>query len=113
MDVAHTTNNLGELYRAKRQFKKAEEVIQRSITLAEKEPGSPNAELAAMFSNLGRLYTDMKLYDEAEYQYQRSLSILDKAQFVLPSQVVHTLHGLSKTYLRKGEPALAEQSLAR
>lgn len=64
--LANAVNNLAELYRAKANYKLAESMYLRLLTLAEKSTLNRNLAVALSLNNLAALYKDEGKYAEAE-----------------------------------------------
>jgi len=75
--------------------------------------GLSHPDLTIILENLGDFYTEMRRYAAAESLFRRSLAILESIPAPPDVHVLHTLHGLSKTYLATGEKTQAERVLAR
>jgi tetratricopeptide (TPR) repeat protein len=110
---ADLLNNLGAVYHAKREFKKAEDYITRALNMAESQVGPRHPDLTFQLASLGILYTNTGQYAKAEEQFQRALAILEPAASAYETRIARLLHGLSRTYAAAGRKADSEATLAR
>ena len=65
--VVHATllNNLGEVYRQKRDYSRAQGLFRRSLVLGERVPGPDSYSVATALQNLGIIARERKDYDTA------------------------------------------------
>jgi len=94
---ASTFNNLGEAYRATRQFKEAEACFRQSIA---HEPAGAGAH-----SNLGIVLQELRGFDEAEVELREALR--------LQPDFVEAMNNLGNLFIARGNFDEAEKTLRR
>jgi CHAT domain-containing protein/Tfp pilus assembly protein PilF len=107
-DVAAALNGLGRLYRARREYAKAESLFQRALTIQENAFGPEHPALADSLNNLGHLYRNQADYARGEALFQRALVILKKSLGTEHPNYAFALHNLGLLYWSKGNYAKAE-----
>lgn len=107
-EVATIYNNLGVLFSHLRQFEKAENHLNKSLSLREElldiERTETVYELSCSYNNFGMLYSEMQQLETAEAFYKKSLpldTILEKrGNSAQRSHLGTTLNNLATTYHR-------------
>jgi tetratricopeptide (TPR) repeat protein len=113
-DLGEVLNNLGYVYQAKRQTRKAEAAYEQSLQVSELRFGSSHLRLAAPLQNLATLYTETGDYKRAEENFQRSLAILEEEEAPFnEASIMHALYGLAKLYIRQNDEKRSDAPLAR
>lgn len=104
-DAAGIYNNLGAVYVAQHNYRQAEEILKRTLSMKEAKLGPSHPNLIPTLNLIGLVYTETRRFDEAEEQYHRSLKILEPQSSSFALRIAETLHGLSDTYLKANRPA--------
>jgi tetratricopeptide (TPR) repeat protein len=113
-DLGEVLNNLGYVYQAKRQTRKAEAAYEQSLQVSELRFGSSHLRLAAPLQNLATLYTETGDYKRAEENFQRCLAILEQEEPPFnEASIMHALYGLGKLYIRQNDEKRSDAPLAR
>jgi tetratricopeptide (TPR) repeat protein len=92
-DVAHSLNNLAELYRMLGDYGQAVPLYQHSLAIREKALGPEHPDVATALNNLALLYKDQGDYLLAPPLFQRSLAIGEKAA---PTIVANPLFNMTR-----------------
>lgn len=93
--------NLGRLYQTMGQYKKAESMHQRAISIKEELLGVEDYEVALSIGHLASLYNyDMNEYTKAESLYLRSIAIGEKLFGPSYSGLEYDYKGLIRIYLQ-------------
>src|SRR5712691_2805967 len=103
--LATSLNNLGELYRAKGQYAKAEPLLRRALAIREKALGPEHPDVATSLNNLALLYGVQGKYAEAEPLFKRALAIMEKALGPEHSDVATSLSNLAELHRIQGKYA--------
>ncbi|MCB9855039.1 MAG: tetratricopeptide repeat protein [Phycisphaerales bacterium] len=106
-DVGQTLNNLGALYRARREFQKADEHYRAAIRIRTEALDAVHPDLAKMANNYGKLLYDLGRFDEAEAQFDRAVRILRKGLKAEHPLTARALHSLAWTEFRLGKIGVA------
>jgi predicted ATPase/class 3 adenylate cyclase len=106
--VAATLSNLGVLAASAGQWAKARSFFERSLELRE-ELGDVEG-VVICHNNLGTLCRDHGDLEGAEFHFKRSIALA--TPFRIGFQVGNSTLGLARVLLLKGEPLLAQQTLA-
>lgn len=106
-DVGQTLNNLGALYRARREFQQADEHYKAAIRIRTEALDAVHPDLAKMANNYGKLLYDLGRFDEAEAQFDRAVSILRKGLKAEHPLTARALHSLAWTEFRLRKIGLA------
>jgi CHAT domain-containing protein len=103
--VASSLNDLGVLYRTKGDFVRAEQLLQRAMTMQEKALGEEHNSFAGTLNSLAGLYREKGDYAGAEPLYQRAVAIREKTNH--PYLAV-SLNNLANLYRDMGDYEKAE-----
>jgi tetratricopeptide (TPR) repeat protein len=111
-DTGPTLNNLGAVYHAKRDFRKAEHFLKQALEIKEKQLGPAHYDLTIPLATLGIVYTDAGRYREAEDQFLRQLAILHRGGADFETRIARTFYALSGVYYKSGRKAEGNAALA-
>src|SRR5262249_12479077 len=105
----HVHQSLGELYRALGQYRKADVILGRALTLARESYGRDGVETWPLLNARGVLYKYQGRFSEAARLYRRALKLLTAAHgrdHPDLATIYHNLGGLEHARGRhaKGEP---------
>ncbi len=110
--TANSIGTLGDIYKGKNQYAKAEEQYKRALAILEKAEASQRARfLPAQLYNLGKVYVETNRYAEALPLLQRAVAINEKAED--SSQLGIYLDELAKIHFHLSEYAKAETEFLR
>ncbi len=93
-NVGQTLNNLGALYRSRREFAKAEEHYKSAIRIRTDALDAIHPDIAKMANNYGKLLCDLRRFEDAEPQFERAVDILGeglKEEHPLTARALHSL----------------------
>jgi CHAT domain-containing protein/Tfp pilus assembly protein PilF len=108
LGTARSLDLLAELYRAMRDYAKAEPLFQRALKIRETALGPEDLVTAMSLNSLALLYLDMGDYAKAEPLFQRSLKICEKARGPEHPDTASSLNNLAVVYENMGDYAKAE-----
>src|SRR5262249_51873978 len=74
-NFAHALNGLGTLFAIQKRYSKAEEVLQRSLKIAEAELPAYHPDLAAVLENLGVVENKLYHFEASERYFRRTIAI--------------------------------------
>ena len=104
-DIAGIFNNLGAVYIAQHNYRQAEEILKRTLSMKEAKFGLLHPNLTPTLNLLALAYTETRRLSEAEDLYHRSLKILEPQGSSFALRIAETLHGLSEVYLKANRTA--------
>jgi tetratricopeptide (TPR) repeat protein len=107
-DVAHSLNNLADLYRKQGKYAEAEPLYNRALAIREKTLGLDHPDVASSLNKLAIVYWYQGKYAEAEPLYKRSLAIREKTLSPEHPRVAASLGNLALLYHLQGKYAEAE-----
>lgn len=92
---------LAYMYIRQGKYIKAEELLNRCVTLYEKEHGENCYKIATIFDNLAQVYEAQGRYVKAEDYYKKSLEINIKAYGENYPDVARSYHNLAGLYRKQ------------
>ena len=101
--LAFCLEELGDIYRIKGDFEKAEPLLLRAQTIFEKTLGPDHEETATCLTFLALLYDSKDDFVKAEPLLVRVLAIYEKALGPDHSYVATSLNNLAKFYMNRGD----------
>ncbi len=104
-------NDLGLLYKSKRDFTAAEPLYQKALAIYQRIMGADHVNVAITLDNMGRLASAKKEYTRAETLYSRALSIYKKSLGENHLTVASTLTSLGVLYGNQEQYAKSEALL--
>ncbi len=107
-NVARSLAVLGRFYVARGKYAIAEPLLQRSVSITEKELGPDDSRIEPFLSILGSLYHIQGRNAEAEALYVRALTISEKAFGHDDKNLAPALNNLATVYADEGKFAPAE-----
>ncbi|HEU5375832.1 MAG TPA: tetratricopeptide repeat protein [Ktedonobacteraceae bacterium] len=107
-EISSPLFSLGNLYRAQRQFEKAESLLLRALALRQQELGPEHFHTAGSLRGLALLYMECERYDEAEALYQRAFTIYEQTLGPEHPQVALALMQLGQLYVMQQRYSEAE-----
>ncbi|HAA53697.1 MAG TPA: hypothetical protein DCE42_03020 [Myxococcales bacterium] len=97
-------HNLGHFYTTQKRYDEALELLQRVVSLSERQCSSDEAFVAVAMHSLADLYTEKAEYEEAELLYLRAFELRERAMMHPDHHLrVSTLYALAKMYIRGGQ----------
>jgi tetratricopeptide (TPR) repeat protein len=108
--VAQSLNDLGVLFRERRQHARAQPLLEESLAMRRRLFGNEHKDVAVTLVELGRLYSDRGMSDRAEPLFEEALAVRRK---VLGDEHRETAVSISQLGLlswRRGELDAAERS---
>ncbi len=111
-DVAHSLNNLAEVYR-QGKYAQAEPLYQRALAIWEQTLGPVHPYVAIGLNNLALLYFTQGKYVQAEPLFQRAISIWEKIPGAEDPHIANSLNSLAELYRVQGKYAQAEPLFQR
>jgi CHAT domain-containing protein len=111
--VADSLNYLGNWYRIRGDYERAEKFLQRGLEIREKLLGPNHVEVATALNNLAVIYRIRGDYRRAETLYQRSLQIRETVLGADHSDVGVSLNNLALLYRATGDYDRAEPLFQR
>jgi tetratricopeptide (TPR) repeat protein len=112
-DAVRLLNQMGYYLTERARYKEAEPVLQRALTIAERELGSEHLDTATSLHNLASLFERQGKYAEAERLYQRALDIRQQKLGETHLDTATSLNDLALLYARQGKYVEAEPLLQR
>jgi len=115
VNVAVTLNNLGIVFKAKRQYLQAELLFKRALEINEKNYGSDSILITADLTNLAFLYKEQGQYEIAEPYFKRPLEIYERTFPHGHPQTLQYMENLASFYraaLRTQEAEEIEKHIA-
>jgi len=107
-EVAQTVFNLAEIYRIKRDYRKAEPLYQQAIRIREKSSGKDNSELIRVLESYVVLLFAENKTDEGSQAQKRIVELLGE-KGIVPGGV---LNGKAVTLVQPPYPAMARRDHA-
>lgn len=106
--VASSCNNLGELYRMKREYAKAEPLFLESVQRLEQALGPLHESVGFALHNLAGTYLQQHKYEEARVCYERSLQLKERKLGPSHPEYANTMFHLAEVLRLQGKSADAE-----
>ncbi|XP_024538338.1 nephrocystin-3 [Selaginella moellendorffii] len=106
--VATSFNNLAELYRLKKEYKKAEPLYLDAISLLEQSMGPEHPSVGFALHNLGGFYLLQDNFPKAIEYYERALKIKGRGLGLNHPEYANTMFHLGKAMQLTGKPTEAE-----
>jgi serine/threonine protein kinase/tetratricopeptide (TPR) repeat protein len=106
--VAHSLNNLAELYAIQGQYAQAEPLFTRALTIREETLGPDHLDVANSLNNLATLYQLKARYPQAQHHYTRALAIREKALAPDHPDLASSLNNLADVYRAQSQYSQAE-----
>jgi tetratricopeptide (TPR) repeat protein/transcriptional regulator with XRE-family HTH domain len=94
-DVAHSLNELAQLYRHQGQLEKAEPLYQRALHIFEQVLTPSHPDVATPLNNLAALYTQQGKYADVDALFRQALRILEQAWGTEHTDVARSLNNLA------------------
>lgn len=110
---ANALNNLGVLYSAAGNIKRAEECLFRSYEIRKKLYGDKHPDIAGSLNNLGALYYTVGDIEKAEEYFQKSYEIRCKLYGNESPDIANSLNNLGFLYKDVGDLKKAKECLFR
>jgi tetratricopeptide (TPR) repeat protein/transcriptional regulator with XRE-family HTH domain len=101
--VAHTLNDLAELYGEQGKYVEAEPLYRRAFHIWEQSLGPEHPQVAHPLNNLAVLYKKLGKYVEAESLYQHALSIWEQSLGPEHPHIASPLNNLGELYRAQGK----------
>ncbi|ETO06084.1 hypothetical protein RFI_31312, partial [Reticulomyxa filosa] len=102
-DVATTYENLGSVYKSKREYNKAIKYYETSLKIRVNKLGPDHPDVANLYDDLGNVYKSKGEYDEAIEYHEKLLKILLNKLGPGHSDVASTYNNLGLACNSKGE----------
>ncbi len=104
---------LGQFYRLRKQYAKAEPLYLESLNIVERTQGADSFHTLSAVEGLGYLYKQMGVFDKAETYYRRALALYEK-QYGADSPILsQPLYQLAEVMRNLGRPKEADELAAR
>jgi TonB family protein len=113
LEVARAVNNLAALYLRKGKNEEAEQLLRRSLGIAERRLGAESEFVSDVVSQIGLLKLNQKEYGEAGPLLLRALKVKEKLHGADGADVVPVLLNLTDLYFLRREPEQARGFLGR
>ncbi len=101
-EIPGALHSLGSLYLHKKDFARAEPLLVKSATAAERILGAEDPDTANAYNSLGVLYGDLGKLDQAETWLLRAIAILEKCLGADHPHLAPSYLNLGVLYLRTG-----------
>lgn len=108
VDMAHSLNELAEVYRQQGMYEEAEPLYRQAVLILEQQLGPDHSDVAFSLNGLANLYREQGKYAEANPLFQRALRIWEQSLGPEHPDVARPLNGLAILYKREGKYAEAE-----
>jgi TonB family protein len=105
--IAVSLINLGEVYRAKRQYSEAKDVFQQALKIEEKRLGAEHPELSSLLLKVGWTQHVLAQASAAEATFKRAIAIKEKQRGNEHPEVAELLANLALFYQKIGAPKRA------
>ena len=112
-DAVHLLNQMGYYLTERARYKEAEPLLQRALTISERELGTEHLDTATSLNNLASLSGRLGRYEEAELAYLRALDIRQRQLGETHLDTATSLNDLALLYARQGKYVEAEPLLQR
>ncbi|WP_240359576.1 CHAT domain-containing tetratricopeptide repeat protein [Pyxidicoccus trucidator] len=112
-EVATSLNQLGGLYRRKRDMSRVEPLLQRALAIREAALGQNHLDVADSLTSLAWLYSSQELHARAEPLFERALAIREALLGQNHPDVAAALDHLASLYAFQGLHARAEPLFER
>jgi len=91
-NAANTLNNLGNVYREKRELDKAKEYYQHALAIREKILENNHPDIANSLNNIGGLYAIKGELDKAHEHYRLAKDSIEKYPFEISNIITETIN---------------------
>ena len=103
MDVGMIYNNLSQIYREQKNYRKAEASLKKAMAIVKKKMGPEDEHLATCYNNLGLIYASQKKFKKAKDLYDKANDLATKRYGKENPLTATILKNLSDMYMDSGE----------
>lgn len=104
-----TLNNLGHLYRLKKDYKNSADYFNQSFAILESNLGPGHPDLSEPLLNLSQLYFALGKYDDGEFAVRRALGLKENVIYKGHPDLIPYIKTLAAIYYKKKNYEASEQ----